>query len=234
MLLIAIVDDDAKEVQTLAGYVERYFEEKGEAHIIHMYYDGVEFVRSRELYNIVFLDIRMGEMDGLDAAHFLRIVNKEAQLIFVTYMAQMAIRGYEVDAMDFVIKPIDQFSIYRVLDKALKRINDCKGATFALKTPDGIVSISSNDIYFVEVYDHDLIYHTEQGDYKVRGRLGDVRKKLDEQHFIMCNRSYLVNMRHIKSVHSDYMVVNDVQVQISKSHRREIEQRFINYLGESV
>ena len=118
MLLIAIVDDDAKEVKTLAGYVERYFEEKGEAHIIHMYYDGVEFVRSRELYNIVFLDIRMGEMDGLDAAHFLRIVNKEAQLIFVTYMAQMAIRGYEVDAMDFVVKPIDQFSIYRVLDKA--------------------------------------------------------------------------------------------------------------------
>lgn len=234
MLLIAIVDDDEKEVQDLAGCVEHYFHAKGEEHIIHRFYDGVEFIRSRELYNIVFLDIRLGEMDGMDAARFLRIVNKDAQLIFVTHMAQFAIRGYEVDAMDFIIKPIDQFSIDRVLEKAIKRINDSTNVTLALKTSDGIVSISTNSIYFVEVYDHDLIYHTDQGDYKVRGRLGEVRQKLDERHFIQCNRSYLVNMRHIRRVCSDYVEVNNVRVQISKSHQKEIEQRFINYLGKSI
>ena len=162
------------------------------------------------------------------------MVNKEAQLIFVTHMAQFAIRGYEVDAMDFIIKPIDQFSIDRVLDKAIKRINDYRNITLALKTSNGIVSISSNSIFYVEVYDHDLIYHTDQGDYKVRGQLSEVRKKLEDHHFIQCNRSYLVNMRHVKRLQSDYLEVNGVRIQISKSHQKEIEQRFINYLGKRL
>lgn len=234
MLLIAVVDDDQQEMQQLVDYVEHYFQEKGEEHIIYRYSDGVEFIRSRELYDIVFLDIRLGEMDGMDAARFLRIVNKEAQLIFVTHMAQFAIRGYEVDAMDFIIKPIDQYSIERVLDKAIKRITDYRNVTLALKTSDGIVRIASGSIYYVEVYDHDLIYHTEQGDYKVRGSLAEARRKLDDRQFIQCNRSYLVNMRHIKRVRSDYVEVSDARVQISKSHQKEIEQRFVNYLGKSV
>lgn len=234
MLLIAIVDDDKKEMQELVNCVEHYFAEKGEEHIINRYSDGVEFIRSRETYNIVFLDIRLGEMDGMDVARFLRMINKEAQLIFVTHMAQFAIKGYEVDAMDFIIKPIDQFSIDRVLDKAIKRIDDYRNVTLALKTSDGIVSISSNSIFYVEVYDHDLIYHTDQGDYKLRGRLSEVRKKLEDCQFIQCNRSYLVNMRHIRRVRSDYVEVGEERIQISKSHQKEIEQRFVNYLGKSI
>ena len=96
------------------------------------------------------------------------------------------------------------------------------------------MSISSNSIFYVEVYDHDLIYHTDQGDYKVRGQLSEVRKKLEDHHFIQCNRSYLVNMRHVKRLQSDYLEVNGVRIQISKSHQKEIEQRFINYLGKRL
>lgn len=234
MLLIAIVDDDRQEMQALIDCVEHYFSEKGGEYLIYQYNDGVEFIRSREQFNIVFLDIRLGEMDGMDVAHFLRVINKDAQLIFVTHMAQFAIRGYEVDAMDFIIKPIDQFSIDRVLDKAIKRIRDYRNVMLALKTADGIISISSNSIYYVEVYDHDLIYHTEQGDYKVRGRLSEVKKKLDDHQFIQCNRSYLVNMRHISRVCSDCIEINNERIQISKSHQKEIEQRFVNYLGKSI
>lgn len=234
MLLIAIVDDDEREMQELKSCVEQYFATKEEVCIIHLFPDGVEFVRSREKYHIVFFDIRMKEMDGLDAARFLRIINKEVQIIFVTHMAQMAIRGYEVDATDFVIKPVDQFSINRVLDKASKRIDASADTSFALKTPDGIVSIASKNILFVEVFDHDLIYHTELEDIKVRGKLGEVCKKLEACQFIQCNRSYLVNMRHIKSIHNDYVLVSDVRIQISKSRQKEIAQRFIKYLGESI
>lgn len=234
MLLIAIVDDDESEMQELKNCVEAYFAVREETCIIHLYQDGVEFIRSREQYNIVFFDIRMKEMDGLDAAHFLRIINKEVQIIFVTHMAQMAIRGYEVDATDFVIKPVDQFSINRVLDKASKRIDTYADTSFALKTPEGIVSITSKKIQYVEIFDHDLIYHTELGDFKVRGKLGEVKKKLDESQFIQCNRSYLVNMRHIKSIYNDYVMVHDVRIQISKSRQKEIEQRFTRYLGESI
>lgn len=234
MLLIAIVDDSQNDSDLLKGQVEHYLKQKEEAYMIQTYSDGVDFIRSKESFDIVFLDIRMQQMDGIEVARFLRIVNKTAVLIFVTYMAQFAIKGYEVEAMDFIVKPTDQPSINNVMDKAMKRIQNRTGTQVVLKTSDGIISVSSNNICFVEVYNHDLIYHTEQGEYKVRGQLSEVRKRLDDKQFIWCNRSYLVNLRHVSSVHDDYLVVGGTTVQISKSHKKEIEERFINYLGENI
>ncbi|MEG2951514.1 MAG: LytTR family DNA-binding domain-containing protein, partial [Clostridia bacterium] len=118
--------------------------------------------------------------------------------------------------------------------KAFKRIQNQSGVAIVLKTARDVISISSNKIYFVEVYDHDLIYHTEQGEFRARGQLSEVRKKLNDEQFILCNRSYLVNLRYINSVHDNHLVVNGESVQISKSHRKEIEKRFVSYLGENL
>ena len=234
MLLIAIVDDSAQDADLLKRQIELFLTESKEPYLIHVYHDGVEFIRSPEEYSIAFLDIHMEKIDGLEAAHFIRKISKDTILIFVTGMAQMAIRGYEVDALDFIIKPTDQRSIDRVMNKAIKRIQNQLGVTVVLKTSRDIISISSNKIYFIEVYDHDLIYHTEQGEYRVRGQLYEARKQLDEKQFILCHRSYLVNLRHISSVHDEYLIVNGKKVLISKSHRKEIERRFVSYLGENL
>ena len=231
MILIGIVDDNRQERQVLEEYVERCFIEKNTPYIIHRFDSGVEFIRSRASYDIVFMDIQMGDMDGLDAARFLRIVNSDVKLIFVTHMAQLAIRGYEVDAMDFLLKPVALSAIDRVIDKALSCIEKNKGDSFALKTPQGIINLFTRSIYYVEVYDHDLIYHTKQGDYQVHGRLRDAADKLDRRLFIRCNRSYLVNVCHVQSLHGDHLVVGGATLQITKSHRGEIEQLFTDYLA---
>lgn len=234
MLLIAIVDDTPQDALQLRALVENYLALKNEAARIRVYHDGVEMIRAQEDYDIVFLDIHMDKLNGLEVAHFLRKINKNSILIFVTYMAQMAIRGYEVDAIDFILKPSDQASINRVMDKALERIESRSGTLIALKVAKELISISSNKIYFVEVYDHDLIYHTEDGDYRVRGQLSEVRKKLDEKQFILSSRSYLVNLRHVISVHDDYLLCGGGKVPLSQARRKEIESRFISYLGENL
>lgn len=229
MILIAIVDGHQQERKTLEEFVAHSLNEKNIAHLIHKFDSGVEFIRSRTLYEIVFMDIQMADMDGLDAARFLRIVNKDAKLIFVTHLAQLAIRGYEVDAMDFLVKPIDRFTIERVLERALSCIEKDCGSYFLLKTPQSIISLPTRIIYYVEVYDHDLVYHTEQGDYRARGRLSDVREKFNGLFFVQCSRSHLVNMCHVQSLHNDHLMINGTKVQITKSHRKEIEQMFIDY-----
>ena len=234
MLMIAIVDDDARDSALLRSQVEHFFSEKKEACIIKTYSDGLDFIRSSEEYDIVFLDIRMDKLDGIETARILRKINKDSLLIFVTYMAQFAIKGYEVDAMDFIVKPTDQFSIDHVLEKAMKRISSRVGVPLMLKTANGVVSLSSKSVYYVEIYNHDLIYHTEEGDFKVRGRLSDVCEKLEDHQFILCSRSYLANLRYISSVGSGFLVVHGEKIPISKSHRKGIEERFINYLGESL
>ncbi len=232
MILIAIIDDNRQERQALEEYVEHYLNEKNTAFLIHRYDCGVEFIRSRTVYDIVFMELQLSDMDGLDAARFLRIVNKNAKLVFVTHMAHLAIRGYEVSAVDFVVKPAEQSTIDRVMDKVLEDMEKRRGEYITLKTQNGVIALLTSSIYYVEVYDHDLVYHTDQGDHRVRGQLGKVREKLNDPAFVQCSRSYLVNMHHVQSVHSDYLMVNGDKIQIAKSHHKEIKERFLHYMDE--
>ena len=202
--------------------------------ITHVYSDGLDFIRSTENHDIVFLDIQMKTLDGLETARFLRKIGKESILIFVTNMAQFAIKGYEVDALDFIIKPATKESIAYVLDKAMKRLSESSSNTFSLKTPDGTVLVSENEISYVEVFDHNLVYHTTKGEYTVRGRLSDVQEKLNPERFVVCNRSFLVNLRYVSNITSDYLMIGDTRISISKSHRKELMQRFSSFLGDSL
>ncbi|MDD4850494.1 MAG: LytTR family transcriptional regulator DNA-binding domain-containing protein [Gemmiger sp.] len=234
MVLIAIVEDNHADAMVLQNYIEQHLDEKQTTYRIHRYTSGIDLVRSSVVYNIVFMNIRADNREDLETARFLRIVNKEGKLILMSDSMQMAIYGYEAEALDFIIKPVDEVTINRAMDKVLKHIDGNEGEYFALKTPAGIVGMSTNDIYYVEVYDHDLVYHTEMGDYKVRGRLGTVCEQLESCRFLQCSRSYLVNVRYIQSLHRNHLVVNGAQIQIAKSHQKRIEQSFINYVGKCM
>ena len=234
MLLIAIVDDDPKDAALLKRCVDEYCKRNDHAAMVHIYQDGLDFIRSAETHDIIFLDIQMGKLDGLETARLVRKINQESILIFVTNMAQFAIKGDEVDALDFILKPASLASIVYVMDKAMKRLDGGSRALFSLKTPEGTVSLSMNDILFVEVFDHNLVYHTTRGKYTVRGRLSDVSEKLDPEKFVLCNRSFIVNLRHVSNVTADYLLIGDTRISISKSHRKELMNRFSSFLGDSL
>ena len=235
MLLAAIVDDDPRDSALLKECVEKYCETNRIPVMIHVFQDGLDLIRSTEKHDIVFLDIQMGKLDGLETARFIRKIDRESILIFVTNMAQFAIKGYEVDALDFILKPASMASITYVLDKAMKRLDGSGDkASFSLKTSDGTISLSVNDITYVEVFDHNLVYHTTKGDYTVRGRLSDVSEKLSPDRFVTCNRSFVVNLRHVSSVTSDTLLIGDTRISVSKSHRKELMKRFSSFLGDSL
>ena len=234
MLLIAIADDDAEDAERLKKYVDLYCAEHKIASMTHVFSDGMDFIRSGESYDIVFLDIQMKTLDGLETARLLRKIGMESILIFVTNMAQFAIKGYEVDALDFIIKPATKESISYVLEKALKRLSASSSNSFSLKTPGGTISVSENEISYVEVFDHNLVYHTTKGEYTIRGRLTDVQEKLNPERFVLCNRSFLVNLRYVSNITSDFLKIGDTRISISKSHRKELMQRFSSFLGDSL
>lgn len=119
MIKIAIAEDEKKEAEKLESYIRRYGAEHGENYNVSVFTNGIDFVSSAEPFHIVFLDIDMPLMGGLDAAKKLREADKSACIIFVTNLAQYAVKGYEVDAMDFVVKPIDYPSFESKFKKAL-------------------------------------------------------------------------------------------------------------------
>ena len=231
MLLISVVDDHTKDAEAVCTLAEDYFRQSGTACLVRRYAGGQEFIRSPERSNIVIISVQMARLDGLETARILRKLGSEAALILVSTSKDQAISGYEVDALDYLLKPVSQAAMMRALDKAMRHVNTLSNVNLALKVAGGTASVSSNDLIYVEVFDHNLVYHTTRGEYNVRGRLSDVQAKLDSEHFILCNRSFIVNLRYVSVVGSDYLMVEGVKITVSKSRRKELAQRFSAFLG---
>lgn len=232
MLLVSIIDPSKEDVTHLSALIEHYFRRTGTAYVQRVYQSGMEFVRSAENSDIVFLETNLEKLDGLETARIIRKLGNEAQLIFVARGAEMAIHGYSVDALDYLLKPVEPAAVERALDKAVRRLSSRSCAYLALKLPNGTASISTNDITYVEVFDHNLVYHTTGGDYTVRGRLGDVYEQLDHDYFLACNRSFIVNLRYVTEICTDHVILNGTKISVSKSHRKEIQSRFSAFMDK--
>ena len=232
MLLVSIIDPSKEDVTRLSALIERYFRRSGTAYVQRVYQSGMEFVRSAENSDIVFLETNLEKLDGLETARIIRKLGNEAQLIFIARGAEMAIHGYSVDALDYLLKPVEPAAVECALDKAVRRLSSRSCAYLALKLPNGRASISTNDITYVEVFDHNLVYHTTGGDYTVRGRLGDVYEQLDHDYFLACNRSFIVNLRYVTEICTDHVILNGTKISVSKSHRKEIQSRFSAFMDK--
>ena len=232
MLLVSIIDPSKEDVTRLSALIEHYFRRSGTAYVQRVYQSGMEFVRSAENSDIVFLEANLEKLDGLETARIIRKLGSEAQLIFIARGAEMAIHGYSVDALDYLLKPVEPTAVERALDKAVRRLSSRSCAYLALKLPNGTASISTNDITYVEVFDHNLVYHTTGGDYTVRGRLGDVYEQLDHDYFLACNRSFIVNLRYVTEICTDHVILNGTKISVSKSHRKEIQSRFSAFMDK--
>lgn len=230
MYLVSIVDSSEKDVKILHTILEQYFRNIDAAYVERVYKSGIEFIQSSESSDIVFIEMNMDRLDGLETARIMRKLGSQAQLIFMAGSSEHAIRGYEVDALDYLVKPLSSGAVSFAMDKAMRHIRNMASSSLALKLQNGMASIPANDITYVEVFDHNLVFHTVKGEYNVRGRLSKVYEMLDHDRFILCNRSFLVNLRFVTGIWSDHLMVGNTKITVSKSHRKEITSRFAAYL----
>ena len=113
----------------------------------------------RPRYDLVFLDIQMPDLDGMTVSRKIRQVDDQIPIVFITNMSSMAVQGYSVDALDFIIKPIRYGAFEAMMRRAVKRIGTAK-RHLMLKTPDGLVRLQLEDIVYLEVRDHQVSYST--------------------------------------------------------------------------
>lgn len=201
MYNIAIVDDDPEAIVTLESYLDRYCSKRGAECNVSRFNSPVRFLASfKPVYDIVFLDIDMPNMNGMDVARSIRKTDGETALIFVTNMAQYAIRGYEVDADDFVVKPVKYGSFEIKLDRVIKK-HGAKEKAHVTVYDDGVMRyVPVSEVRYVEVIKHSIIYHMTGGDYEKRGVLKNEAKLFEENGFAQCNKSCLVNLRYVLGI----------------------------------
>lgn len=232
MIRIAVVDDEPSSVEQLVEYLLQYQKERKEELNIEPFSDGDEIVENyKAVYDIIFLDIEMRFMDGMTAAKRIREKDPEVIIIFITNMAQYAIKGYTVNAMDYVLKPISYFSFSQRLDKVIGRINRSVKKFIAINIKGGTVKLYLSDICYVESQGHRLIFHTLTDEYVTSAVMKELEKKLKDMNFFRCNKSYLLNLAHVDSVEDHCVLINGERLPISRGRKKEFMEELTKYLG---
>lgn len=232
MLYIAVVEDDEACRVQLTEYINRFGAERGLALNVTQFQDGGELLENhRPDFDIILLDIEMPGVDGMSAAEEIRGRDEDVVLVFVTNMAEYAVQGYSVGALDFILKPVEYGTFALKLNRAVSRVKSREGTQVLLTTAEGAVRLETKQIYYVEVQNRILYYHTDHGVYKVRGTMQGVEQELEARHFVRCNYWYLVNLRHVSEVRDNIAVVAGSELEISRRNRSAFLHALTNYVG---
>ena len=229
MVRTAIVDDEEQDYQIIREYLEKFYSENGIEYEIVRFSEGVSFL-SESGFDLVFLDIEMPLMNGIEVARKFREKDQSCALIFITNMIQYAIKGYEVDAIDYVVKPIQYTRFETLMKKTMRMIGENKKQEIVVKTKGGMTKIAVDSIRFIEIKDHLLIYDTDDGEVEVWGTLGGVLKSLPPKMFVRCSNSVIINVKKIVSIDRDEVVLEGVKrrIPISRSKKKNLISVFSN------
>lgn len=234
MFHIAIVEDDKSDRQIIISYLERYGKENAQEFKITEFSNAVTFLTGyNPIYDVVFIDIQMPHMNGMEAAAKLREVDSSVPLVFITNMSNYAVKGYSVDAVDFVVKPVAYYNFAAMLNKVI-RIAAAHNNEIVIKTPEGGKRLYVNEIRYVEVLNHKVIYYTDTADIEIWGSLKMQEEKLSPYGFARCNNYCLVNLRCVDNFTGDTITVKGTEIALTRTRKKEFMKRLVEYYGKNL
>lgn len=231
MLRIAIVEDDQAYAKTLQEYVARFSEEEKEEFRVSVFLNGLNFIEDYPGCDIVFMDIEMPQMNGIEAAKKLRAFDTQCSLIFVTNMARYAVAGYEVDAMDFLVKPVGYFNFSMKLKKAVQIQKEKKNTYVLLHTGDGEVKVPVSNILYMDSALHMVRFHLKDKILSVRTSLKELEPVYIRYSFVRCSNSAMVNLGAVDRVVLDMVYVGKDELTISRSRKKAFLDALALYYG---
>lgn len=232
---IAIVEDEDLAAQALIDHIKQYEAQTGQSFQIFRFANGADFLQDyRAVYAVVFLDVQMPKMNGLETALQLRRCDKNVSIIFITNLVQYALKGYEVDAVSYLIKPVSYYDFSMKFKKALDIYLLNEDRSFTVNTPGGLCRISTDRLMYVEIMNHRLFYHLIDDVIEMTGVLSGVEQQLSRFGFLRCNKCYLVNPKFIVKVKGSTVQVGDNLLQIGRPRRAAFLAELANWYAGSA
>lgn len=237
MLKILALEDERSQQERLSQFLTRYQQANpGFQYTLTLYSSGIQFLTDyRRDADLVFLDIRVPDMLGIDVAKELRKTDENVMIVFITSLTQYAIDGYSVDAFDYILKPLQYPSFAAKLERIQRSLSHRENAiALDLRTKEGGQRVRVDSITYIESAAHDISIHADGQVICVWGTLGKFEEDLKAVNFVRCNTSFLVNLKYVETVRKDEVVVAGDTLPISRSRRKEFLAALARYKGGSI
>ncbi len=229
---VIIVDDDRSAREDLKKCLGYYSEKYSYDFSVREFEDGDTFlVKYEPGCDVVFMDIEMPGTDGLETARQLRRMDRQVVIVFVTNIAQYAINGYEVEALDYIVKPVDRYAFSMKMQRVVARAVQNRDGLVPVSGSGGTVMVKTGSVMFVEANGHYTVYHTAEGDYTEYITIKGAAAKLGKPQFAWIGRSCFVNMKYIDAVNGDFVSIGKSRLLISRMQKKEFLERFTDYMA---
>ncbi len=237
---MAVIEDEKPHQDLLCHYLGQWRDKAGQPVCLEAFDSGEQFwfwfrYQEQKDYDVLFLDIQMPGMNGMDLAKQIRASDKDIVLVFATGDSAYLEEGYEVEALHYLLKPLSQEKVESCLEKALQRRRQERFVTF--HTKDGILKVSQDSINYVEARGRcGCIGRVgEQTALEVRENLSEVGDLLDGGEFIKCHRSFLCRLGNIHHIGREDIFFDDGSaIPVSRRLYQQVNQRFIAYFRREL
>lgn len=236
MIHVAVAEDNEQDRDTIVEYLQLYGKESDREFSVTVFTDGDDIIEKyKAQFQLLLLDIEMPLADGMTVAEKIRETDAEAIIVFITHNPQYAIRGYKVDALDYLVKPVDYYAFSQTMDRAVKRLTGGRKAYLRVRTKEGASKIDISKIRYIDVLDHYICCHTIEGNVTSKTPISEVEKELVNQPFYRCNRAFLVNLAYVDAVEGSELYVGTDRIPVSRARKKDLLDALNAYLsGEGI
>ncbi len=225
VLNIAVLDDEGEFVKGLQSKLAVFFAGREDAGFNLIQFSSCDsFIGSgKTIYDIIFLDTMFPPAGGMETAKVIREVDDDVLIIFFTGISGLYVNGYEVSAFEYLRKDISYEDFAAVMDRALAAIRKADTCKFHAGSGDKVKVLSSREIVYVEVFTHDIVFHTMAGDaYHARNSLKNISSMLSRHHFVYAHRCYLINLRYVKEVIGNTVICGNETIKIGGKYKKAL------------
>lgn len=233
---IVLVDDEQLQLDYMQKLIEQAADSLKIEVAIHQYLSGEAFLFALEDYpawNLAFLDIEMAKLNGMEVARIVREKALDLELVFATAYAEYAIEGYEVQALDYLLKPINVEKITRVLTRYLEELPE-EAAYIIVDVAGQPSRLNLDDVIYVEADGGEVMVVLEEKTLSIKMSLTEFEKLLDDR-FVSTHRSYLVNLQYVsRLLKKDVALHNGDMIPLSRRRAKDVQSAFIAHYKGSV
>lgn len=229
---IAICDDEQIQIDRIKNYLSRF--NSSMELVVKQFLNGKEIIDSYKKgnkFDIIYLDIRMAPLNGIEAAKILRLMDENVIIIFITSLIEYAIQGYEVQAFHYLIKPLSHKRFDKVFIRACKKVSGRRGDFYLIKNRNELTKLEVGNIVYIESFGRKVSAHTEHQIYEHYSNISDEEKNLCSFGFIRVHKSFLVNMKYIEQLQSTKILLkNGRSIPLSKNRYKYAYDEFTKFL----